>query len=159
MVWRYLRAIRRMRATYYDVAIDPTPESLWWGKSPACDPFTAHRDRSRCRGDVQRPSAQDRRSWGRRSHICFFAHGAGTKPLPRHWWIRFWQAFLQLEPTAIPLEFLPVGSATPTDDRLATLHLKSVRDLAAAIESTRMFSKPWLRCRLTNWRRATAEPG
>ncbi len=69
----------------------------------------------------------------------FFAHGTGSKPLERAWWLAFWKAFLELEPNAIPVEFLPSASATPTDERLASLHFPSVRELTAAIATTRMF--------------------
>jgi heptosyltransferase-3 len=69
----------------------------------------------------------------------FFAHGTGSKPLERTWWLAFWKAFLELEPTAVPVEFLPSPSAAPTDARLTSLHLPSARDLTAAIATTRMF--------------------
>jgi hypothetical protein len=69
----------------------------------------------------------------------FFAHGTGSKPLERSWWAAFWKAFLELEPTAVPIEFLPGPSTAPIDERFTALHLRSVRDLTAAIATTRMF--------------------
>jgi hypothetical protein len=73
------------------------------------------------------------------STFGFFAHGTGSKPLERAWWVAFWKAFLELEPSAIPVEFLPSPTSTPTDPRLASLHFPSVRELTAAISTTRMF--------------------
>jgi heptosyltransferase III len=69
----------------------------------------------------------------------FFAHGTGSKPLERSWWLAFWKAFLELEPTAVPVEFLPSSSTAPTDARLTSLHFPSARELTAAIATTRMF--------------------
>jgi len=69
----------------------------------------------------------------------FFAHAANLKLIDRSWWIRFWDAFLALEPQAIPLEFLPSAAHAPTDARFASLHVRSTRGLTAAIAATRMF--------------------
>jgi ADP-heptose:LPS heptosyltransferase len=69
----------------------------------------------------------------------FFAHAANLKLIDRSWWLEFWQAFLALEPLAIPLEFLPSPGHAPTDARLVSLHLRSTRELTAAIAATRMF--------------------
>jgi hypothetical protein len=69
----------------------------------------------------------------------FFAHGTGSKPLERSWWLAFWKAFLELEPAAVPVEFLPSPSTAPTDTRLTSLHFPSARELTAAIATTRMF--------------------
>jgi heptosyltransferase III len=69
----------------------------------------------------------------------FFAHGTGSKPLERTWWLAFWKAFLELEPTAVPVEFLPSPSAAPTDARHTSLHFASTRELTAAIATTRLF--------------------
>jgi hypothetical protein len=69
----------------------------------------------------------------------FFAHAANLKLIDREWWIRFWDAFLALEPQAIPLEFLPSRAHAPTDQRFASLHVPSLRGLTAAIAATRMF--------------------
>jgi heptosyltransferase III len=71
--------------------------------------------------------------------VGFFAHGTGSKPLEQSWWVAFWKAFLELEPTAVPVEFLPSPTTAPTDARLASLHVPSARDLTAAIATTRMF--------------------
>jgi heptosyltransferase III len=194
MVWRYFRAIRQMRATHYDVVIDPTPEStsgrivlslsrarnrigysngsqwaplthaipefperMHQGAVPVyllCNvlgvpfdqkdirlalqlqPAEIEAGRAAIVKALQRknlPLAPARLTFG------FFAHGTGSKPLERAWWVAFWKAFLELEPNAVPVEFLPKPSATPTDERFATLHVKSVRDLTAAIATTRLF--------------------
>jgi len=69
----------------------------------------------------------------------FFAHAANLKLLGRDWWLRFWEAFLTLEPQALPVEFLPSPTHAPTDERFASLHLPSTRGLTAAIAATRMF--------------------
>lgn len=69
----------------------------------------------------------------------FFAHGTGSKPLERAWWLAFWKAFLELEPAALPVEFLPGPSTAPTDARHASLHFPSTRELTAAIATTRLF--------------------
>lgn len=71
--------------------------------------------------------------------VGFFAHGTGSKPLEQSWWVAFWKAFLELEPAAVPVEFLPSPTTAPTDARLASLHVPSARDLTAAIATTRMF--------------------
>jgi len=194
MVWRYLSAVLRMRATYYDVVIDPTPEStggrivlslcraryrigyangsqwaplthaipefperLHQGAVPVyllcsvlgapfrqedvrlalhLQPTEIEAGRAAIVKALQRrnaPLSSARHTFG------FFAHGTGSKPLERSWWLAFWKAFLELEPQAVPVEFLPAPAANPTDERFPTLHLKSVRDLTAAIAATRMF--------------------
>ena len=194
MVWRYLGAIRRMRATHYDVVVDPTPESTggrivlslsrgrnrigysngsqWAPLTHAIpefpermhqaavpvyllskvlgvpfdqqdirlglhlQPAEMEAGRAAIVGALQRknlPVVPARQIFG------FFAHGTGSKPLEKAWWVAFWKAFLELEPNAVPIEFLPRPSAAPTDERFATLHIKSVRDLTAAIATTRMF--------------------
>jgi heptosyltransferase III len=69
----------------------------------------------------------------------FFAHAANLKLVDRSWWQQFWQAFLALEPLAIPVEFLPSAAHAPTDSRFVSLHLRSTRELTAAIAATRMF--------------------
>jgi hypothetical protein len=69
----------------------------------------------------------------------FFAHAANLKLIDRAWWIRYWDAFLALEPQAIPLEFLPSPAHVPTDERFASLHVPSLRGLTAAIAASRMF--------------------
>ena len=72
----------------------------------------------------------------------FFAHAAGAKAIERDWWLGFWQAFLELEPDAIPVEFLPLSGGKPIDARFAVLHVRSPRDMVAAIAATRMFISP-----------------
>ena len=69
----------------------------------------------------------------------FFAHAANLKLIDRSWWITFWDAFLAMEPQALPLEFLPSPAHAPTDERFASLHVASTRGLTAAIAATRMF--------------------
>jgi heptosyltransferase-3 len=72
----------------------------------------------------------------------FFTHAAGTKRVERDWWLGFWQAFLALEPEAIPVEFLPLSGSKPIDARFPVLHVRSPRDMVAAISATRMFISP-----------------
>ena len=69
----------------------------------------------------------------------FFAHAANLKLIDRAWWLKFWDAFLALEPQALPVEFLPAAAQAPTDERFASLHVPSTRGLTAAISATRMF--------------------
>jgi ADP-heptose:LPS heptosyltransferase len=69
----------------------------------------------------------------------FFAHAANLKLIGRPWWLAFWDAFLALEPLAIPLEFLPSAAQPPTIERIAALHVPSTRGLTAAIAATRVF--------------------
>jgi len=72
----------------------------------------------------------------------FFAHAAGAKIIERDWWRGFWQAFLALEPDAVPVEFLPLNRSTPIDARFPVLHVQSPRAMVAAIAATRMFISP-----------------
>jgi ADP-heptose:LPS heptosyltransferase len=194
MLWRYLSAVRRMRATHYDIVIDPIPESTggrivlslcrarnrigyangsqWAPLTHAIPEFPARMHQAAvpvyllCNvlgvpfnaedirlalhlqpteieaGRAAIVKALQRRNapaGAARHTFGFFAHGTGSKPLPRDWWLAFWKAFLELEPDAVPVEFLPAPAAKPTDARFTALHLKSVRDLAAAIAATRMF--------------------
>ena len=69
----------------------------------------------------------------------FFAHGTGDKTLGRAWWLAFWKCFLELQPEAVPVEFLPGPQSAPTDVRFPSLHFPSPRKLTAAIAATRMF--------------------
>ena len=71
--------------------------------------------------------------------IGFFAHAAGYKILGREWWTAFWNAFLALEPGAVPVECLPGPQSQRTDERFAGFHVPSPRALAAAIASMRAF--------------------
>jgi heptosyltransferase III len=71
--------------------------------------------------------------------FCFFAHAAGLKSLGRDWWLAFWEAFLKLQPEAIPIECLPTYRQSPVDARFASFHVPSPRTLSAAISATRMF--------------------
>ena len=191
MVWRYVAAVRQMRATYYDIAIDPTPESTGgrivlsmsraryrigfangsqWAPLTHAAPeapglmhqavlpvyllstvlgvpgnqpdvrLSLHLQPAEMEaGRAAIAKALQRKNIPTGPLFSFFAHGTGSKPLERAWWVAFWKAFLELEPTAVPVEFLPNSTAVPTDERFATLHLKSVRDVTAAIAATRMF--------------------
>jgi heptosyltransferase III len=69
----------------------------------------------------------------------FFAHATGLKLIEREWWLAFWNAFLELEPEAQPIEFLPTPSTAPLDARFPSMHLASPRALTAAIMATRVF--------------------
>jgi heptosyltransferase-3 len=71
--------------------------------------------------------------------IGFFAHAAGYKVLGRDWWSAFWNAFLALEPDALPVECLPGPQHQRTDERFPGFHVSSPRALAAAIASMRAF--------------------
>jgi len=68
----------------------------------------------------------------------FFAHATATKTIPRSWWLEFWKSFLELQPDAVPVEFLPPRTA-PTSPSFATLQFPSTRALTAAMGATRMF--------------------
>jgi ADP-heptose:LPS heptosyltransferase len=72
----------------------------------------------------------------------FFAHGTAAKTIERGWWHSFWQAFLELEPDTVPVEFLPLSGSKPIDRRFPVLHVRSPRDMVAAIAATRMFVSP-----------------
>jgi len=72
----------------------------------------------------------------------FFSHAAGSKVVARDWWLGFWQAFLELEPEAVPVEFLPLAGSKPIDIRYPVLHARSPRSMVAAIAATRMFISP-----------------
>ncbi|MGH8232134.1 MAG: glycosyltransferase family 9 protein [Steroidobacteraceae bacterium] len=87
---------------------------------------------------VQRALGPGQRHDGQRV-FGFFAHAANLKRLDRAWWLKFWQAFLQLEPQALPLEFLPSPAHAPVDARFASTHLPSTRVLTAAIAATDLF--------------------
>jgi ADP-heptose:LPS heptosyltransferase len=71
--------------------------------------------------------------------FSFFAHATGFKTVDRAYWAAFWEAFLELEPDAIPVEFLPGAATAPTDSRFATLNIPSQRGLTAAVAATRLF--------------------
>jgi len=69
----------------------------------------------------------------------FFGHATGLKRIDPEYWHAFWDAFLELRPEALPVEFLPSPEAAPTDPRCAFLHVPSPRNLTAAMAATRMF--------------------
>ncbi len=68
-----------------------------------------------------------------------FAHATGHKTIAKGYWRAFWDAFLALEPEALPLEILPAPDCEPTDSRCAVLHFSSPRALASAMASMRLF--------------------
>jgi heptosyltransferase-3 len=196
VLWAYLPAVHRMRAQYYDLAIDPVPDStsgrmamslcrtryrLGFNTASQWVPLThpvalpAHTLHDAARpiyllsealGITEKPDAT--RLWlplqpreldaGRAAvarAVCsvtqaampastfgFFAHATGTKTIARDWWLDFWQAFLALEPEAVPIEFLPLSARKPIDARFAALHVRSPRHMVAAIAATRMFISP-----------------
>lgn len=69
----------------------------------------------------------------------FFAHATGLKGIAQGYWREFWEAFLALEPSAVPVEVLPAPDCAPTRPAGAALHCASPRGLAAAMASMRMF--------------------
>lgn len=69
----------------------------------------------------------------------FFAHATGLKVIDRSWWRAFWEAFLELEPDAIPVEFLPSPSDADNEAGFPSVHFGSLRALTGAISATRMF--------------------
>lgn len=79
---------------------------------------------------------------GDREPIGFFANATGAKKLGQAWWIEFWSAFLESEPGVAPVEFLPGPQSARTDTRFPGLHVRSLRELAAAISATRLFIAP-----------------
>jgi hypothetical protein len=58
-------------------------------------------------------------------------HDRAVDPIP--------EAFLELEPGAIPIEFLPPRAASPSDARFPAMQFGSVRALTATIAAARMF--------------------
>jgi heptosyltransferase III len=89
--------------------------------------------------EAQRPATIPRRCVSAGQAFGFFAHATGLKTIGSDYWRAFWDAFLDLEPAAIPIEILPSPGAAPTDGRAATLHFASPRALAAAMACMRMF--------------------
>jgi hypothetical protein len=71
--------------------------------------------------------------------IGCFTHAANLKALDRAWWLAFWDVFLKLVPEAVPIEFLPAPGIPAVHPRLASVHIPSLRSLAAAIGATRLF--------------------
>lgn len=72
----------------------------------------------------------------------FFAQGAGGKTIGRGWWREFWQAFLELEPQTVPVQFLPLSATAPIDSHFPVVHIHSPRAMIGAIAATRMFIAP-----------------
>jgi heptosyltransferase-3 len=194
-IWRYIAALRSMRAQRYSLAIDPIPESssghtllslaraeyrLGFASPNQWAPVThavpvppqiVHRALqpvflvSQIFGSVYPPA--DLRLWlslprteldtGRRlvaqaigaaaataanNVFGFFAHATHLKVVSQDWWRDFWAAFLQLEPQAVPLEFLPSRNSVPLNPQFASVHIPSTRALTGAIAATRMFISP-----------------
>jgi ADP-heptose:LPS heptosyltransferase len=191
-LWRYLAALRRLRACHYDLAIDPTPESSsgraalslcraryrlgfatrsQWASlthAVALPPEPLHQAvhpvylLTHILGAAY--DAQSVRLWlplqaeeveaGRRMiaavigcdvsqttrlAVGFFAHAATNKLIPQSWWQSFWEAFLALEPEAVPVEFLPSPTQAPTIAGFHHLHVPQLRALTSAIAATRLF--------------------
>lgn len=193
-IWRYIAALRSLRAKSYSLAIDPIPESTsghvllslsraqyrlgfagpnqWAPLTHAVPvpPQIVHRALQpvylvcQILGSVYPPPGvrlwlplpQDELAAGRlliaqvigpRSSATnqvfgFFAHATHLKAVGRDWWLAFWKAFLELEPLAVPLEFLPSPSSEPTSVQFASVHVPSTRALTAAIAATRVFISP-----------------
>jgi ADP-heptose:LPS heptosyltransferase len=92
-------------------------------------------------GRVVLAQAIERRGGGGRATQAFgfFAHATGLKTIDPAYWRAFWDAFLELEPHAVPVEILPAPSSAPTIPRCASLHVPSPRALTAAMAATRLF--------------------
>jgi len=192
-LWRYLLALRRLRACQYDLAIDPVRESRsgriavsicraqhrlgyasksqWAPLTHAVIPlpglqhhaiepvfllsrvFGVHCESRNIR--ISLPVRDDELLTGRRivteaiarvhpqataaQAFGFFSHAAGLKSQGRNWWLAFWEAFLALEPEAVPVECLPSYHQAPVDARFPSFHVPSARLASAAIAATRMF--------------------
>jgi heptosyltransferase III len=192
-IWRYLGALRRLRACRYDLAIDPVRESMsgriaisicrarhrlgyasasqWAPLTHAVIPLPGVQHHaiepvfllSRVFGvpcetrniRIRLPMRDDELATGRRivseaiarvhphataaQALGFFSHAAGLKPEGRDWWLAFCEAFLALEPEAVPVECLPSYRQAPVDARFPSFHAPSARLVSAAIAATRMF--------------------
>jgi ADP-heptose:LPS heptosyltransferase len=114
----------------FQAPYEPDPVRLWLPLEP--ERLEAGRRRL---GEVigVDPIEPERRAFG------FFAQAAAFKLIDPTWWQAFWEAFLALEPQAIPVEFLPSAGYPATVPRLCSLHVPVLRDLAATIAATRMF--------------------
>jgi heptosyltransferase-3 len=190
----FFKALRAMRATRYDLAIDPVPEStsgrialslararnrLGFTNQSQWAPLThavadapeiaaAHEaeravllmsrifrltyDPQSLRlwlpidpKETQRghrliaDAVQGKRKSQQKHVFGYYSQAANFKVIDTAWWRRFWDAFLELEPGALPLEFLSLSRAEPVDTRFPALALPSLRDLAATMSATRMF--------------------
>jgi ADP-heptose:LPS heptosyltransferase len=71
--------------------------------------------------------------------IGFFAAAKRNKRLEPEWWRAFLEAYLALDPDAVPLEFLPVEGHEPVDRGYAVIHCDAPRPMAAAIAGTALF--------------------
>ena len=184
---QYVRALRRLRTTHYDLAVDPTPfstsgrlllsvtrarfrlgfkvPSQWAALTHAIPmpPQAMHQGRqsaylvSTALGASWEPEtirlwlplapqeidaarvAVDAVTSRSGPRVGYFAHATGLKVLPAAWWARFWTALLARHPDIVPVEFLPGTSAAPTVPGFAALHLRSQRELTAAIATLRLF--------------------
>jgi len=104
------------------------PEEIESGRaavSQVIEPFARRRRNS--------PGSPGSRAFG------FFAHATGLKVIDQSWWRAFWDAFLKLEPEAIPVEFLPSQADAANDSGFPSVHFGSLRALTGAIAATRMF--------------------
>jgi len=192
LVPQYWRALRQLRSTRYDLAVDPTPfstsgrlllcltharfrlgfqvPSQWAPLTHAIPvpPGTMHQghqpaylvtaalgarfepeslrlrlpitagETGAARAAVDAAIARGRRG-GPGPRVGFFAYATGLKRLPAGWWNRFWTALLELRPDIVPVEFLPGAATAPTVAGFASLHLRSQRELTAAIATLQLF--------------------
>lgn len=193
LITGYWRALRQLRATHYDLAVDPTAFSTsgrlllslararfrlgfslpsQWAALTHAVPLpagTMHQGRqpayllTTALGAAWDPTLRlwlplrpDEIAAGRAAvtaallaaHaaltpgsalVGYFGHATGLKSLAPDWWVRFWRAFLELQPQVIPVEFLPGITTPPTVAGFATLHLASQRQLTAAIATLQLF--------------------
>jgi heptosyltransferase-3 len=193
-IGQYWRALRQLRASHYDLAIDPTPfstsgrlilsltrarfrlgfslpsqwaalthaiplpgEAMHQGRQPAFlftaalgapwDPAALRlwlplrpeevlAGRAAVAAAVHAANAD---ATPARPIVGYFGHATGLKMLAPEWWARFWRALRVLHPEVIPIEFLPRVGAPPTVPGFATLHLRSQRELTAAISTLQLF--------------------
>ncbi len=84
-------------------------------------------------GPVGQGAAPEARAFG------FFAHATGLKTIDPNYWRAFWDAFLEMQPDAIPVEILPSPASARIDPRGASAHFPSPRALTAAMSAMRLF--------------------
>ncbi len=111
--------------------VDPSEVRLWLPLEP--------REIEAGRSLVARAILEKKRPGAPERAFGFFAHATGFKRLSADYWHAFWDHFLELQPDAVPFEFLPSPQSAPTDPRCAAVHVPSPRGVAAAITATRMF--------------------
>ncbi len=84
-------------------------------------------------GPVGQGAAPEARAFG------YFAHATGLKTVDPNYWRAFWDAFLELQPDAVPVEILPSPASVRIDSRGASVHFPSPRALTAAMSAMRLF--------------------